>query len=298
MPPGTAVPGAVLGPHAAVFACPQCHGRLTLAGDSVTCGNCSREYLDPVEGHADFVVQGQAANAGHAPLRLQDPVIAGRYERFSRPAFLEIMGGNWGGSALTAEDEREYLRGSLAHARTPVADVACGAGGWTRVIAGAVGASGVIGADISKPLLQRCRAAVPGITAVRASALGLPFAAGALGAAVIWNALQQMPDPARVIAEAARCLQPGGTLVLLTYRPARDQLARYFQARHENAFGVTSFAEDQLRSYLDRAGLVRADVTGPANFLLATARKPDAARTAAFPQPGPRSRPRGAARSA
>ena len=64
-------------------------------------------------------------------------------------------------------------------------------------------------------------------------------------------------------------------MVLLTYRPARTALARYFQARHEQAFSVASFTDDQMRSYLVRSGLTPADIGGPANFLLVTARKPD-----------------------
>ena len=188
------------------------------------------------------------------------------------------MGGNWDGRALTEDGEREYLRRRLAGVTGPVADVACGAGKWTRVICDTVGTSQVIGLDISRPLLRQCRAAIPGIVAVRGTALTLPFADGTLGAAVIWNALQQLPSPGEAITEAGRCLRPGGTLVLLTYRPARTALARYFQARHEQAFSVRSFPDGEMRSHLACAGLTPADIGGPANFLMVTARKPGADR--------------------
>jgi SAM-dependent methyltransferase len=276
MVPGLDVARTVLGPYVSVFACPQCRRRLTVTVNSVACGYCGREYLDIGEGYADFLPAGQGAmKAGHAPLRLQDPVIAARYETHSRPSFFQIMGGNWDGRALTEDGEREYLHGRLASVTGPVADVACGAGRWTRVICDTVGTSRVIGLDISRPLLRQCLAAIPGVVAVRGSALTLPFADGTLGAVVIWNALQQLPSPSEVIAEAGRCLRPGGILVLLTYRPARTSLARYFQARHAQAFSVASFTENQMRSYLARAGLTPADIGGPANFLLATARKRD-----------------------
>lgn len=272
----------VLGPCVSVFACPQCRRGLTVARNSVACGYCGREYLDIGEGYADFLPAGQETmKVGHAPLRLQDPVIATRYETHSRPSFFQIMGGNWDGRALTEDGEREYLHGRLAAVTGPVADVACGAGKWTRVICDTVGTSRVIGLDISRPLLRQCRAAIPGVVAVRGSALSLPFADGTLGAAVIWNALQQLPSPGEVIAEAGRCLRPGGILVLLTYRPARTALARYFQTRHEQAFSVASFTENQMRSYLARAGLTPADIGGQANFLLVTARKPDTGEAAA-----------------
>ncbi len=275
--PGRVVTETALGPYMSVFACPQCRRGLTVTRTSVTCGYCGREYLDVGEGYVDFLPAGQAPiKVGHAPLRLQDPVIAARSETHSRPSFFEIMGGNWDGRALTEDDEREYLHSRLTSVTGPVADVACGAGKWTRVICDTVGTSRVIGLDISRPLLRQCLAAIPGLVAVRGSALTLPFSDCMLGGVVIWNALQQLPSPGEAIAEAARCLQPGGMLVLLTYRPARTELARYFQAGHERAFSVASFTENQMSEYLARAGLSGGGITGMANFLLVTARKPDA----------------------
>jgi len=183
------------------------------------------------------------------------------------------MGGNWD-DVMTGDAERACLQDQLAAATGPVADVACGAGKWTRVICAAAGGTGqVIGVDLSRPLLARCRAANPGITAVRGSALALPFRSGMLGAAVIWNALQQIPSPEQAIAEAGRCLRPGGVLVLLTYRPARGPLDRYFQARHETAFGVSSFPDSQIRAWLSQGGFCNAEISGPANFLIARAER-------------------------
>ena len=263
-PPDLDVTKTVLGPYLSVFACPQCRGALAVTRNSVACRYCGREYLDVGEGYADFLPPGlEAMKAGHAPLRLQDPVIAARYETHSRPSFFQIMGGNWAGRAFTDDGERIYLHTRLRSVTGPVADVACGAGKWTRVICDTVSTSQVIGLDISRPLLRQCLAAIPGVVAVRGSALRLPFADGALGAIVIWNALQQLPRPGEVIAEAGRCLRPGGKLVLLTYRPACSCLARYFQARHEQAFSVASFTENQVRSYLACAGLTPTDVGGP-----------------------------------
>jgi SAM-dependent methyltransferase len=271
--PGAA---AVLGPHASVFACPRCRAGLDAGPQSVACSSCGRQYLDESDRWADFL-PGAAGSPGarHAPLRLQDPVIAARYETCSRPAFFRIMGGDWQGRLLPGEAEEDFLRTRLrAAAGVPVADIACGAGRWTKIIAGTVGAEEVICPDISRPLLRQCRAAVPGITAVRASALDLPLRDAVLGAAVIWNALQQMPHPGEAIAEAGRCLRPGGVLILLTYQPARPPLARYFQSRHEEAFGVASFTPAQMRGWLETAGLIPGEIGGPGSFLLVTARKP------------------------
>jgi ubiquinone/menaquinone biosynthesis C-methylase UbiE len=108
---------------------------------------------------------------------------------------------------------------------------------------------------------------------VRGSALALPFLDATIGAITIWNALQQMRRPGNVIAEAGRCLRPGGVLILLTYRAERSALARYFQARHEEAFSVSSFSDDHMVTWLESASLTSADIGGPANFLMVTARK-------------------------
>jgi SAM-dependent methyltransferase len=42
----------------------------------------------------------------------------------------------------------------------------------------------------------------------------LPFAAGSFDAIVIWHVLEHLMEPRRTLAEAARCLRPGGTLVV------------------------------------------------------------------------------------
>jgi SAM-dependent methyltransferase len=195
------------------------------------------------------------------------------------------MGGNWNGEELTDDGERDYLRGGLSSVSGPVADVACGAGKWTKVICDTVGTSQVIGLDISRPLLRQCRATIPGLTAIRGSALALPFLDGTLEALTIWNALQQMPAPGDVIAEASRCLRPGGLMILLTYRSDRGVLSRYFQARHEDAFSVSSYSDDQMRLWLACAGLTPTDISGPANFLMVTARKAHDGHPAGSPEP-------------
>jgi SAM-dependent methyltransferase len=259
-----------LGRHGEIFACPTCRQSLVLDADSIRCEQCDSSYLSP-DGNADFAPVG-GPKGGFAPLRLQDPLIASRYEACSRPAFFRIMSGNWQ-DQMTYEGEREYLRSQLAEVRGPILDLACGAGSWTKAIADVVGVEEVIGLDISKPLLERCRVAVPGILAVRGSALSLPFRDSRLAAVVCWNSLQQIPTPERVIAEIGRCLRDGGLFTLLTYREADDPLSRYFQRRHEAGFGVKAFAVDQIRDWLGEAGCRVRNLTGPGSLLILTAER-------------------------
>jgi SAM-dependent methyltransferase len=264
-----------LGAHSEAFACPTCHGPLDVVGAEIDCPQCRRSYLG-ADRHPDFapasIAPHPSAKPRFAPLRLQDPLIASRYETCSRPAFFRIMGGNWQ-NQLTFADEVAYLQARFSTVDGPVLDLACGAGSWTKAIADVVGAGDVIGLDISRPLLERCRVAVPGIAAVRGSALALPFRDSSLAGVNCWNSLQQLPSPPNVIAEVGRCLRAGGLFTLLTYRPATDPLARYFQRRHEAAFGVTAFSEERIRSWLTAAHLRVVELDGPGSFLIVTAER-------------------------
>jgi SAM-dependent methyltransferase len=261
-----------LGIHSEVFACPVCKGKLeeTIAG--ITCDRCETSYLTS-EGHADFASATPVpAKVAFAPLRLQDPLVASRYESCSRPSFFRIMGGNWE-DQLTYAAEATYLSERMKAQGGPVLDLACGAGSWTKAIADAVGVDEVIALDISPPMLARCRTAIPGIVAVRGSALSLPIRTGSLSAVSCWNSLQQLPSPPQVIAEIGRCLRPGGAFTLLTYRTASTPLARYFQHRHEAGFDVTAFREDDIRRWLADASLEVLDIAGPGSFLVLTAQR-------------------------
>jgi SAM-dependent methyltransferase len=259
---------SLLGIHRDAFACPSCHGALDVT-DGIHCDRCDASYLTS-DGLADFVPAAMP-DPGIAAVRFQDPLIASRYETCRRPAFFRIMGGNWR-DELGYEDEVAYLQARVM-ADGPVLDLACGAGTWTRAIADAVGVRNVIGLDLSGPLLEQCRARVAGIVAVRGTALALPFRGGSLATVNCWNSLQQLPDPRRVLTEVSRCLRPGGRFTLLTYRPAHDPLARYFQRRAEAALGVTTFPESELLTWLTDAGLEIVDFRGPGSFLLATAER-------------------------
>jgi SAM-dependent methyltransferase len=51
---------------------------------------------------------------------------------------------------------------------------------------------------------------------VRADMRNLPFADGAFGSVACIHAIEHVPDPERVVDEAARVLEPGGTAVFVT----------------------------------------------------------------------------------
>mgnify|MGYP003589503658 CR=1 FL=1 len=96
-------------------------------------------------------------------------------------------------------------------------DLACGTGRHAVVLARAE--TRVAGVDLSADLLARARAraAKPGPAWTRADMRRLPFAAGAFGAVVnfftSFGYFDAASDDARVVAEVARVLAPGGAFL-------------------------------------------------------------------------------------
>ena len=255
----------------AILACPDCRGSLTTTADGVECTTCGHAYPD-AGGYLDLGPASRAPGGGLGQFFLQDPLHVPRYESHTRPSFLQIMGDNWE-NALTPAAEDDYLRTHLTAADTPLLDLACGAGRWTRTLVDHLGSDRVVGLDISVPMIDAIRAELPGLRVVRGTALQLPFATGALGAVNCSNALQLLPQPREVLREVARCLRPGGLFTAFTYRSAESPTHRYFQRRHEETFGVQSFRLAELMTWFAAAGLDLVDLRSPAGMLLLTARR-------------------------
>ncbi|WP_354639875.1 class I SAM-dependent methyltransferase [Kitasatospora camelliae] len=263
--------------HAAAFRCPRCleplggspeptgpTGTAGAAGaaESAVCAGCSAAY--PVrDGLLDFHDE---------PSGPSDPLLAGRYERGLRAGFVRIMGANWGGW-VSLDDEDAYLTEHVRPTEGPVLDLAAGAGRWTRVLTRSLGEDRVIALDLSAEMLAQLRAKLGGVLTVRGSALELPFGNASLGGVNCWNALQAIPDPEQAISEVGRCLRPGGTFTILTFRQAVDPLYRYFQRGLERQAHRGSFDPDQLTGWLADAGMSVRDLSGPGNFLFVTAVK-------------------------
>ena len=76
-----------------------------------------------------------------------------------------------------------------------------------------------VGVDIGESGLRTARA--HGVTAVRASAAAVPLADGCAHVVLAGEVLEHVPDPVAVLAECARLLRPGGTLVLDTLARTR-----------------------------------------------------------------------------
>jgi precorrin-6B methylase 2 len=122
-------------------------------------------------------------------------------------------------SALLAAPKKASIH-ALGLARGDAAlDVGCGAGDDVRLLADIVGPTGrAVGLDTSEEFLSEARTrTVPGLGVqfVAADAHAMPFADGEFAAARVERALQHMEDPLVVVAEMARTVRPGGTIVAM-----------------------------------------------------------------------------------
>jgi 2-polyprenyl-3-methyl-5-hydroxy-6-metoxy-1,4-benzoquinol methylase len=96
-------------------------------------------------------------------------------------------------------------------------DVACGPGVISRATAARVGS--VTGVDLTPAMIEEAerRAAEDGVDNVSfqaGDATALDFADGAFDGAITRLSLHHVPTPARVVAEMARVVRPGGWVVL------------------------------------------------------------------------------------
>lgn len=160
-----------------------------------------------------------------------------------------------------------------------VGDLGCGAGHFAAAIAPFV--EKVIAVDESGPMLAaaRARLATAANVELREGELELlPVQEMELDLAVLSMVLPYVPDPGRVLAEAARALEPGGRLALIDLQP--HQRAEFGQTLGHL---WTGFESSQVTAWCTAAGLRQVRVhplapdpeaRGPALFL-ATAYKPD-----------------------
>lgn len=137
-------------------------------------------------------------------------------------------------------------------------DLGCSAGLYTRNFARALGESGdVIGIDISPSMLKEAarRARNSGVSPsfVRADAASLPFADACMAGAVCGGTLNELGDPARVLRETRRVLQPGGRIAIMGILKAQTPNGRRLQ-RFLSTGGIQFFEPEQLTQLLQTAG--------------------------------------------
>lgn len=112
-------------------------------------------------------------------------------------------------------------------------------------------ADSAVGVDISADMLQVARsnlhaAGLSNVMVRLGDMYRLRYPNGSFDTVTLDQVLYQAEDPARVIAEAARILRPGGQLLLVDFAPFAPE------AGPNARLGIS---DDNLRTWLERAGL-------------------------------------------
>ncbi len=113
----------------------------------------------------------------------------------------------------------EQLRARLGALKpSRILDLATGAGNFAAALAGAVGSyDELVAVDSVQRAVDAASKNLAGLRGARAEladATALPYPDGSFGLVGIANSLHHFQDPARVLAEALRVLEPGGWLVV------------------------------------------------------------------------------------
>ena len=135
-------------------------------------------------------------------------------------------------------------------------DLGCGTGQMTMTLAPFV--ARVIAVDGSGEMLQAAKRRLRGFDNIelrRGDLESLPIDDRSLDAAVVALVLHHVPDPARVLAEAARVLKPGGRVLVVDMLPHDRE-----EYRRQMGHVWLGFSEDQVTRWLEAAGFARTRV--------------------------------------
>ena len=165
-------------------------------------------------------------------------------------------------SVMTAGLHHSWRRRAVDLARVGagdrVLDVATGTGDLALELARRVAPGGtVVASDFSQEMLSRARAKgedapVP-VTFEWANAMALPYADGEFAAATVGFGARNFSDLDRGLAEMARVVRPGGTVVVLEITtPTRPPLSTFYRLWFDRVVPVIGrlAGDSQAYSYL------------------------------------------------
>ncbi len=208
--------------------------------------------IDPAAKQLWQVVREQvtsSASAAHDDRRLKQ-VLAKR--RTQSEAFFSSAAGQW-------DRLREELFGSTSHWKAlgalldphfVVGDLGCGTGTISEWLS--LFCERIIAVDASKEMLEAARENLAGRKHVHlrhGSLEKLPIDDGELDVALMMLVLHHMPEPKRVLSEAARVLKSGGRVLILDMLPHEREDYRQTMGHIWLGFG-----EKEMKNWLRAAG--------------------------------------------
>lgn len=155
-----------------------------------------------------------------------------------------------------------YARAGLPQAGR-VLDVGCGSGGVTRDLVAAAPRATVVAMDLDPAMARQARTVLPETHVLRGDGCALPFADACFDVAVCNLVLMWNERPQALVAELARVVRPGGT-VLASMEPDYGGKVHYpenplidlvFQGEGIRRRGGDPHAGRKLRSHFVAAGL-------------------------------------------
>jgi SAM-dependent methyltransferase len=136
-------------------------------------------------------------------------------------------------------------------------DLGCSAGLYARSLSANLDSGAAVGIEISPSMLREAARRTRAIRAtpsfIRANVKHLPFLDASFTGAVCGGSLNEFEDPARVLRETYRVLEPGGRLAIMGILRAGTPRGRRLQ-RLLSPGGIRFFDPDELHSLLDHAG--------------------------------------------
>jgi SAM-dependent methyltransferase len=144
-------------------------------------------------------------------MRLDDPALVA--DEYADDARLRKRAGAYTGAHTGIDARTPAVAAVVSAAPQRILEVGCGWGELAEWLARESGAE-VVATDLSPHMVELARGR--GIDARLADVQALPFADGEFDCAVAAWMLYHVPDLDRGIAELARVLRPGGTLVAVT----------------------------------------------------------------------------------
>jgi len=195
-----------------------------------------------------------------------------------RPRLTQAIGRLvWGIDSSVLYASMEPIR--RAPAGATIVDVPCGGGVAFRALRPGQDVR-YVAADLSPEMLARAerRARERGLRQIEfsvADMTALPFADGEADLLCSYSGLHMLDDPARAVAEFARCLKPGGQLVGTAFFADGSRRAQWlYEAGARRGHPLPPHRED-LRRWLESAGLVEVSIGAQPGFAAFGARKPD-----------------------